>query len=77
MQKWITEAIREKIDKSRVAKDLQSEQRPEEMRIAIFIDEKMMQEIEPLLNGHRTLGDAAYSRKSWIIDAIKEKLSKQ
>lgn len=78
-QEWITEAIREKIakDKVKIAKIeknfLSSEVKPKQ--ITLFLDVKSDNEIKKQLEVLRSAGDPTFSKKCWIIEAIKEKLS--
>lgn len=78
-QEWITEAIREKIakDKVKIAKIkktfLASEEKPKQL--TLFLDIKSDNEIKKQLEVLRSAGDPTLSKKCWIIEAIKEKLS--
>lgn len=78
-QEWITEAIREKIakDKVKIAKIektfLASEEKPKQL--TLFLDIKSDNEIKKQLEVLRIAGDPTLSKKCWIIEAIKEKLS--
>ena len=78
-QEWITKAIREKItkDKVKIAKIEKSFSASEEIpkQITIFLDVNSDNEIKKQLEALRNAGDPTLSKKCWIIEAIKEKLS--
>ncbi|MCB9027482.1 MAG: hypothetical protein H6625_14280, partial [Bdellovibrionaceae bacterium] len=45
-------------------------------RLALLLEDKVVKEIDALLNERRAMGDISFSKKSWIIEAIKEKLAR-
>ena len=78
-QQWINQAIREKIE---IDKEKQKNintvlyKQPKQKRLALLLEDKIVEEIDALLSKRRTMGDVSFSKKSWIIEAIKEKLSR-
>jgi hypothetical protein len=78
-QQWINQAIREKIEieKEKQKKNntvLHKESR--QKRLSLLLEDKVVEEINALLNERRAMGDVSFSKKSWIIEAIKEKLAR-
>ena len=78
-QQWINQAIREKIEiekgkqkKNNAGLHKQAKQK----RLALLLEDKVVKEIDALLNERRAMGDISFSKKSWIIEAIKEKLAR-
>ncbi|MCB1073434.1 MAG: hypothetical protein KDK96_10100 [Chlamydiia bacterium] len=79
-QEWVTAAIREKIknDKNKIEnieKSFSTSDDPPK-QITLFLDEKSDNEIKKHLKVLRNSGDPTLSKKNWIIEAIKEKLSR-
>lgn len=78
-QQWINQAIREKIeiDKEKYKRNNTALKRQlKQKRLSLLLEDKVIQEIDALLKARRLLGDISFSKKSWIIEAIKEKLSR-
>ena len=78
-QQWINQAIREKIEiekekQKKINTVLHKESR--QKRLSLLLEDKVVKEIDALLNERRAMGDASFSKKSWIIEAIKEKLAR-
>lgn len=78
-QQWINQAIREKIEiekekQKKINTVLHKESR--QKRLSLLLEDKVVEEINALLNERRAMGDASFSKKSWIIEAIKEKLAR-
>jgi hypothetical protein len=78
-QQWINQAIREKIEIDKEKQKKNSTvlyKQPKQKRLALLLEDKIVEEIDALLSERRALGDVSFSKKSWIIEAIKEKLSR-
>ena len=78
-QQWINQAIREKIEiekekQKKINTVLHKESR--QKRLSLLLEDKVVEEINALLNERRAMGDVSFSKKSWIIEAIKEKLAR-
>lgn len=78
-QQWINQAIREKIEiekekQKKINTVLHKESR--QKRLSLLLEDKVVEEINALLNERRAMGDISFSKKSWIIEAIKEKLAR-
>jgi len=76
-QQWITQAIRGKIQKeklrhkkNKIATHRQSTQK----RLSLLLEDRLIKEIDASLKERREQGDVSFSKKSWIIEAILEKL---
>lgn len=78
-QQWINQAIREKLEiekekQKKINTVLHKESR--QKRLSLLLEDKVVEEIDALLNERRAMGDVSFSKKSWIIEAIKEKLAR-
>ena len=83
-QEWISEAIKEKLErdskKIRQIKEIINNspvQKSASKQITLFIDSTSDKEIDSHLDVLKQVGDPSIPKKSWIIEAIKEKLSKE
>ena len=78
-QQWINQAIKEKIEIDKQKQKKNSTvfyKQPKQKRLALLLEDKIVEEIDALLSERRVMGDVSFSKKSWIIEAIKEKLSR-
>ncbi len=78
-QQWILQAIREKIkrEKERLLEDQinSANKAPSDRkRMSLMIEEELVEEINSLVQIKRNQGDNSFSKKSWITEALLEKL---